>query len=146
MKRIIITIVLFTLALSACAVQAPAAKAGPIEILNPWVKAAANGENTAAFMIVKNTGSPTDKLIKAEFNGAMETEIHETKMSNDVMEMSPIDALEIPANGQVELKSGSYHVMMMGLNKELKAGDKVDLTLTFANAGSVTVTAEVRNP
>jgi copper(I)-binding protein len=32
------------------------------------------------------------------------------------------------------------------LDKELKAGDKVDLTLTFANAGSVTISAEVRNP
>jgi copper(I)-binding protein len=33
----------------------------------------------------------------------------------------------------------------MGLNKELKAGDKVQIELTFKNAGSITVEAEVRD-
>jgi len=37
-------------------------------------------------------------------------------------------------------------VMLMGLNQDLKAGDQVAFTLTFQNAGSVTVEAPVKTP
>jgi periplasmic copper chaperone A len=146
MKRLGFALLLLLFVLPACTPAAQGITVGSIEIISPWVMAADNGSNTAAFMLLKNTGSDADQLVKVEFADAMETEIHETKMKNDVMEMSPVAAVEIPAKGQVELKSGSYHVMIMGLTKELKAGEKVNVTLTFAKAGSVAVAVEVRNP
>lgn len=146
MKRFVLFLALLVLVSSACAPQAPMTQVGSIEIIAPWVMAADKDGNTAAFMVLKNKGSAVDKLVKVEFENAIETGIHETKIIDDKMEMSPVDALEIPANGQVELKSGSYHVMMMGLSKELKDGEKVNVTLTFENAGSVIVAMEVRNP
>jgi copper(I)-binding protein len=54
------------------------------------------------------------------------------------------DGLEIPAGGQVMLKPGSFHVMLMDLKQPLKAGDKVPLTLTFAGAGPLETELEVR--
>lgn len=146
MKRLLLLVVLGILVLSACATQAPAAKVGSIEILNPWVRPAGADENTGAFMVIKNTGDQADKLVKAEFSGGMMTEIHETKMVDNVMKMAPVDGVDIPAKGQAELKPGSFHVMVMGLMKEIKVGDKVEITLTFEKAGTVTVAAEVRNP
>jgi copper(I)-binding protein len=146
MKRVGFALLLLGLALAACAPAAQGITVGSITILSPWVMAADQGGNTAAFMLLKNTGSDADKLVKAEFADAMGTEIHETKMQNDMMEMSPVDAIEIPAKGQVELKSGSYHVMIMGLMKDLKAGEKVNITLTFEKAGSTTIAVEVRTP
>ena len=44
----------------------------------------------------------------------------------------------------VELKPGSYHIMLIDLTRELQAGEKIDLTLKFEKAGDVKVTAEVR--
>ena len=146
MKRLVFAIFLSIFALTACTPPAKGITVGTIEIISPWVMAADNGGNTAAFMLLKNTGSDVDRLVKVEFADAMETDIHETKMTDDMMQMSPVDAVEIPAKGQVELKSGGYHVMMMGLTKDLKNGDKVNLTLTFEKAGSATVAMEVRNP
>jgi copper(I)-binding protein len=146
MKRFVFAIPLLILVLTACAPAAQAITVGSIQIISPWMMAADNGANTAAFMLLKNTGSEVDRLVKVEFDGAMETDIHETKMTNDMMEMSPVEALEIPAKGQVELKSGSYHVMMMGLTSAVKNGEKVKLTLTFEKAGSATIEMEVRNP
>ena len=64
--------------------------------------------------------------------------------SSPMMGMRKIDSLEIPAGGSVELKPGGYHIMLIDLTRELKAGDKFDITLKFANAGDVKVTAEVR--
>ena len=58
--------------------------------------------------------------------------------------MQPVARLEIPAGGSVELKPGSYHIMLIGLKQDLKAGDTIEITLTFEKAGEVKVTAEVR--
>lgn len=139
----VLLFVLLLVVLSACA----AAPAGPaIQIESPWARAAAMGNNTGVFMVIKNTSGQADKLVSAAFAEAMMTGIHETKMVNDVMTMSEIESLEVPANGQVELKPGSYHVMIMELMKELKAGDKIKVTLTFEKAGEVVVEAEVRAP
>jgi copper(I)-binding protein len=146
MKRLVISVALFVLILSACAPKAQTTQVGAIEIITPWVRSAGAGETTGGFMLLKNSGSEADQLVKVEFADAMDTDIHETKMVNDVMEMAHVDGIEIPANGQAELKPGSYHVMMMGLMKELKAGEKVNVKLTFEKAGSVEVEMEVRNP
>jgi copper(I)-binding protein len=61
-----------------------------------------------------------------------------------VMGMQKIDRLDIPAGGKVELKPGSYHIMLIGLTRELVAGEKIEITLKFEKAGDVKVTAEVR--
>jgi copper(I)-binding protein len=97
-------------------------------------------------MVIKNTSNQADKLVGAAFADAMSTGVHKTEMKDDVMTMSEIPSLEVPANGQVELKSGSYHIMVMELKKDLKAGDKISVILTFEKAGKVTVDAEVRAP
>lgn len=104
------------------------------------------GTNSAAYMVIRNTGGEADKLIKAESDVAGAVEIHNVKMENNVMEMFQVDGVAIPANGQAELKPGSFHVMLIGLNRDLKVGDKVKLTLTFEKAGTVSLEAEVRQP
>jgi copper(I)-binding protein len=58
--------------------------------------------------------------------------------------MQKIDRLEIPAGGSVELKPGSYHLMLIGPTQELTVGDTIEMTLDFEKAGPVKVTAEVR--
>ena len=47
--------------------------------------------------------------------------------------------LEIPAGKTVELKPGSYHLMMMNLSRPLAKGEKVKGSLTFEKAGKVDV-------
>jgi periplasmic copper chaperone A len=42
------------------------------------------------------------------------------------------------------LKPGSYHVMLIGLKKPLKAGETIPLTLDFEKAGKVSLTVPIR--
>ena len=141
-----------------------------IKVSEPWARAssmmAAAG---AAYMKIENTGSAADALVGAASPAAKTVEIHETvamdgempaasdgmgmespmpsasdDMDGGMMGMRPIARLEIPAGGTVELKPGSYHIMLIDLNQELKPGDKIEITLTFEKAGEVEVTAEVR--
>jgi len=39
------------------------------------------------------------------------------------------NGLELPAGKAVDLKPGGYHVMLMDLKQQLKAGDTVEVTL-----------------
>jgi hypothetical protein len=53
--------------------------------------------------------------------------------ADGTMEMIPQESIALPADGEVELKPGSYHVMLIGLKQDLKAGDEISLTLKFKN-------------
>ncbi|HSN76775.1 MAG TPA: copper chaperone PCu(A)C [Anaerolineae bacterium] len=73
--------------------------------------------------------------------------MHETKMEGDVMRMAQVEGgIEIPARGQVELKPGGYHVMLIGLTRDLNVGEKFPVTLQFESGNSLVVEAEVRQP
>jgi copper(I)-binding protein len=61
-------------------------------------------------------------------------------MDNGVMKMRPIaKGLEIMPGQTVEFKPGGYHVMFVGLKKQLTQGEHVKATLQFEKAGKVDV-------
>ncbi|HEX7094444.1 MAG TPA: copper chaperone PCu(A)C [Acidimicrobiales bacterium] len=62
------------------------------------------------------------------------------------MTMREVQAIEVPAGAEVVLAPGGYHVMLMELVEPLEVGDQVELTLTFEQAGQLTLTADVRQP
>ncbi|MCX9146019.1 copper chaperone PCu(A)C [Erythrobacter sp. WG] len=129
--------------------DAPAAAetaASIIAVAEPWSRATAEGQNAGgAFMTIANTGTAADRLTGGSTPVAGRVEIHTMTMEGDVMKMRQLaDGLEVPAGGEVTLKPGSFHVMLMDLKQPLKAGDKVPLTLTFAGAGALETELEVR--
>jgi hypothetical protein len=132
---------------------------GGITVTDAWSRPSpAVAGAGAAYMVIENTGSSADALIGGESDVASAVEVHETvDMSSampgasdggmggsPVMGMQKIDRLEIPAGGRVELKPGSFHVMLIGLTRELQVGEKIEIMLTFEKAGDVKVSAEVR--
>jgi hypothetical protein len=169
LKRSFAVILLFAL-LAACAPAATekyddhdaAATVGNLKITDAWVRAASlpaasmpnatpemggmkmSGANSAAYMTIHNEGGEADQLVSGSSDVSKVVELHNVKMENDVMEMFQVPAIDVPANGNAELKPGSFHVMLIGLNRDLKVGEKVSLTLNFQKAGSVTFEAEVR--
>lgn len=105
------------------------------------------GANSAIYMVLKNNSSTADRLVSAQGDVAKSIEIHETKMEGDVMTMQPVaGGLEVPAKGQVELKPGGYHVMLIGLTRDLNEGDKFPVTLTFASGATLKLDVEVKKP
>ncbi len=121
---------------------------GPsVTVSDAWARSSPTADgNSAIYMTIKNAGSEADALVKAATSVSNVTEIHEMIMENQVMKMRPVagQRLDIPAGGNVELKPGGVHLMLIGLKQQLKPGDKVDVTLTFEKSGDKTVQAEVR--
>ncbi len=100
---------------------------------------------SAAYMVLVNNG-PADAIVKAESDVAKSVELHNVIMENNVMQMRQVEAIEVPANGQVELKPGGYHVMLIGLNRDLKEGEEVLIKLTTRSGQTIEVKAPVRKP
>lgn len=106
--------------------------------------AVASGVTGGAYLTIRNTGSAADQLLRVTTDVADVVELHTTVIDNNVAQMRPIATIDVPANGQVEFKSGSYHLMLVNVKHTLEAGDTVPLTLTFQNVGDIEVRAEVR--
>lgn len=119
MKQLLAAVVLSTLAGAAIA---------QVEVSSAWARPAVPGQTgTGAFMtIVSKEGA---RLVGAASPVAGVVEIHEMAMDNNVMKMRAINALELPAGREVQLKPGGHHVMLLDLKRPLKAGDKIPVEL-----------------
>jgi hypothetical protein len=132
---------------------------GAIRIVDPYVKAAAadsmagmdgmegmDGMSamepmSAAFMTIANDGPEAVTLTGGSTSAAAKVEIHEVVDGT----MQPIAGGLVIAPGSTSvLQPGGNHVMLIGLTGSLDVGDEVALTLTFADAEPVAVTAPVK--
>jgi len=114
-----------------------------VTVTDAWVKVTAPGQTTgAAYLKIKSDAAA--KLVGASSPAAKTTQIHEMKVENNVMQMRPIDALDLPAGKTVELKPGSYHIMLIDIVKPLKVGATVPLTLTIEGTDKHRQTVEVK--
>lgn len=119
--------------------QTTTIKAGQLSISDTFTRATVAGQkNAGGFLSIQNEGA-TDKLLSATSAASSVVEIHEMKMDGNVMQMRQIKSLDIPSKGKVDLKPGGYHLMFIDLKSPLKAGENVDVQLTFEKAGKVSV-------
>ncbi len=132
---------LLILTLAGCA-AAPTSSGPDIKIVNAYARAAM--PTGAVYLELQNTGGAADTLLSAASDAAQAVELHESKMEGDMMSMQPVEKIEVPAGGTVALKPGGLHIMFIGLEKEWKAGDKINVTLNFEKSGAKTIEVEVK--
>src|ERR1051325_10095518 len=130
----------------ASAAQAQEYKAGTLIIDHPWTRATPKSATVAGgYVKITNTGTTPDRLIGGSADLARKLEVHEMSMDGGVMKMRELkNGLEIPPGATVELKPGSYHIMMMNLSRPISAGETVKASLTFEKAGKVDVAFPVQ--
>jgi copper(I)-binding protein len=114
---------------------------GSLKISAPWARATPKGASVGGgYLKITNTGNAPDRLVGGSTDIAKTFEVHEMSMENGVMKMRPVaGGIEIKPGQTVELKPGGYHVMFVGLKKQLMQGEHFKATLDFAKAGKVDV-------
>lgn len=99
---------------------------------------------TAMYMTIKTTGAG-DRLVSATTAISPMVQLHETVMASGAMKMQEVaGGIVVPPAGEVVLKPGGMHVMLMNLSAPLKAAETVTFELTFEKAGKVKLTAPVK--
>ena len=124
----------------------PAPAAGPvIECREAWARPGRGAARTGAmFVKIANTGDEADRLVSAASTVAEVVELHESYKDGEVMRMRRIDGVDIPAGGELELKPGGLHIMLIGMKEDLDPGAPFSVDLTFEKSEPQTLVVEPR--
>ena len=117
-----------------------------VEIDGAYARASIpNVPNSAAFFVIKNNSDKNIAITSANSDIAEKNELHTHIKENQMMKMIKIEKLVVPAKSSLELKSGGDHVMLIGLKKELKAGDEISLELSFSDGDKKSIKVPVKD-
>ena len=118
-----------------------------ISIEQAWARPGRLNGVTAIYLDLLNGSSAPDTLLHLSSPVAGLVELHETfDRGEGMMGMRQVEEPVFPEREVTEMKPGGLHIMLMQLNQALNEGDEVTVTLNFALAGEITVTAPVRSP
>lgn len=120
------------------------AQAPAVVVRDAWVREAGVQGSTGAYFVLENRGATAVVLVSAEVDGAGFVEMHETKMTGDMMRMSKIDRLNVPAGASVAFQPGGLHLMVFQLSRAFEPGRAAAMTLRFADGTALKVQARIR--
>jgi copper(I)-binding protein len=127
------------------AASSAAAQTATVTAKDVWVREAPAGRpTTAVFLVLTNSGTTARHVVSGATAVADTLELHEMKRDGNMMQMSPVSRITIPAGGDVTLRPGGLHLMLFGLRKPLVAGDTIRVSLTLDDGTKLEVPAEVR--
>lgn len=113
--------------LGAALVLATSAQA-QVSVTAPWIRATVpQQESTGVFMYLQSKQQA--RLVDVRTPVAAAAEIHVMEMNGHTMKMEQVDGIELPAGKGVNLASGGYHIMLIGLKRQLMPDEVVPLTI-----------------
>lgn len=132
------------LPLAACNSAAPtagdaAATTQAVTAMGATMRLNPNADAPSAAYFTLTGGAVDATLTGAASTDLDRAELHESRMVDGMMSMSPIERLLIPAGGEVVFRQGGRHVMLFGLSDAARAAGTFTLTLTFADHPPVDV-------
>ena len=139
MKKFVMLIVALGAFISAC--SAP----GDMEVHQAWVRPTAQGETAAVYFTIHNHSASDDELIGATVTVADAVEIHESKMENDVMQMSMLTSVPIAADEEIIFMPGGLHIMLVNIKEEFILGEHIGLVLHFKNHEDIVVDVHIED-
>lgn len=138
-------VVLLVLAVSP-ALACETVELDSVEITRAWSRASIGTERPGVlYLTIHNRGSSDETLTAIATPVAEQPMLHETVVQDGVASMPHTTEIAVPAGATVVLEPGGYHGMLMGLTQPLEAGETFPVTLTFGDAGEVTVPVAIRS-
>ena len=120
------------------AAAAPIAMAAPPVTCTPrveagWIRLVPGRMMMGGFARLVNPCDAPAAVVSADSPRFGDVELHQTIMDNGMSRMRPVPRLDIPAQGSVELRPGSYHLMLMQPKGDFAPGQRVPITLQLAD-------------
>jgi hypothetical protein len=143
---------LVSLVLAATLVSAGAVRADPHQVKRGAITVSSrvvrtsfgHAPNSAAYMVIANSGDAPDQLLAARCACAAAVGIHQTEEMAGMSTMKSAGPITIPAHGQVVFRPGGLHLMLTQLKEPLVEGGEQDITLVFRRAGAVRASFHIR--
>jgi hypothetical protein len=143
---------LFSLAFAAATLAAGGAGADPRPISRGDITVSSRvvrtsfgkAPNSAAYMVIANSGAIPDKLLSARCACSASVGIHATENMAGMSTMQSVGPIVIPPHGQVVFRPGGLHLMLTQLKGPLAEGGQQDITLVFQRAGVMRASFPIR--
>jgi copper(I)-binding protein len=113
-----------------------------ISIARAWVRPSLGDNGSSAlYFTVTNTGVSADAITSVAVTDAGMAELHATSNDNGVVGMRALAEVPVPPGASVRFEPKGDHVMLMGLKRQLKAGDHLTVTIGFKAHAPITLEA-----
>jgi periplasmic copper chaperone A len=145
LRRALLRAVLFTVPFVAVVAAAGDTSGVDVKASDAWARATAPGAGVAAVYLVIQGGAREDRLVNVKTARAAMAQVHSVTTEAGVSRMREMtDGVVIPARGTVTFAPQGLHIMLMGLQAPLVAGESFTVTLEFAAAGKREVEVQVQ--
>ena len=122
---------------------------GAVEVTDSWAPTTPpNAPAAVIYLTIENGTEIDDRLVAVSTPRCGTIELHATQIDeNRIMRMRLAEPglLEIPSGERLEMVPGGLHVMCIEPPTPFSAGESLDLTVTFAEAGTIEITTPVAN-
>ena len=113
-----------------------------VRVSDAWARASVLASRpVASYLTIES--AVEDRLLGVTTPVAGHVMIHAVEKDGDVSRMKHIETLEVPTGERITLAPGGMHLMLMGLQDKLSEGTTFPMTLSFENAGEITVEVSV---
>ncbi len=129
------SVIVFALCIAACGQPQPPLVASDVDITRPMP----GMKMSAGFLVLTNNTDEPVRITGVTSPQFEAVEIHETRIDGGIARMRELDALVVPARGNVTLERGGKHLMLMrpgdlddGVTLELMSDDVPVLTIEYS--------------
>ena len=127
---------------------APGAQGGPppVQIKDAWVRWLPGNLPAGGYVTLVNSGARPASLVKAASPDYASVSLHRSFTVGGTSRMTPMKQISVAPHSSLEFAAQGYHLMLAHPTRTLAPGDRVTLTLTFADGAVLDVAFEVRAP
>lgn len=144
-------------AVSAPAVPAPASSGfdtrgagtsadGSVSVTGAFALDPLGNEQLAFYGVLHAHAVAGDTLVAVSSPWAASGSLHTMAEENGMMRMRPVQGIALPPQSTVRLEPGALHGMLEGLLARPAAGEDIEITFEFANAGQIVLRVPVLHP
>ncbi len=136
------------LTLVAClslVIASNAAQADGITVTDGWIRALPPPTPAAGYFLLTNDSGRRVDLTGASSPACGMLMLHKSMSANGMASMSEVESVPIAVGATLRFSPGTYHLMCMQPTSAVRPGNKVPVTLVFADGARVTSEFLVRN-
>lgn len=116
-----------------------------LEIDDAWIaEAPPVSKVMAAYMEIENETQQDRQAVAMQCKEFERAEFHRTVDKDGMASMEHQKVLNIPANSELELRPGGYHIMLFTPARSFKAGDNTGCSMEFDDGTSIQLELEIR--
>ena len=134
------------LLLSVFVALSPTLSAKDLEVSDAWIRVLPAGAPAGGYFTLTNGTSKPVELVGASSTAYSSVMMHRTVDERGLTKMISVDRVTVPGGASIGFAPGTYHLMLMNPRQAIRLGDRIAITLEFADKRKITTPFEAKGP